>query len=37
MNVAGAILPIPGGLMSIVLAIMFRNAVAAFRESLNLD
>lgn len=32
MGKAGAILPIPGGLMTIVLAILFRNAVNACRK-----
>lgn len=33
-NIASAILPIPGGLMSVVLAIMLRNALTAFKTSL---
>jgi len=33
-NIASAILPIPGGLMSIVLAILFRNALHAYMRSL---
>jgi methylenetetrahydrofolate dehydrogenase (NADP+)/methenyltetrahydrofolate cyclohydrolase len=33
-HIAGAILPIPGGLMTVVMAILFRNAVLAFRNSL---
>ena len=35
MGKARAILPIPGGLMTIVLAILFRNAVNAFENSLK--
>lgn len=31
---AKAILPIPGGLMTIVLATLFQNAVTAFRKTL---
>lgn len=31
MNIAGALLPIPGGLMTVVMAILFRNTVNAFR------
>jgi methylenetetrahydrofolate dehydrogenase (NADP+) / methenyltetrahydrofolate cyclohydrolase len=34
-GIAGSILPIPGGLMTTVLAILFRNAVTAFRQSLE--
>lgn len=33
-NIAGAILPIPGGLMTIVLAILFRNAVSVFVKNI---
>ncbi len=33
-NIAGAIIPIPGGLMSVVLAMLFRNAMISFRNSL---
>ncbi len=32
-GIAGAILPIPGGLMTVVMAILFRNTVIAFRNS----
>jgi methylenetetrahydrofolate dehydrogenase (NADP+) / methenyltetrahydrofolate cyclohydrolase len=31
-NVAAAILPIPGGLMTVVIAILFRNTVLAFKN-----
>jgi len=34
-NIAGAILPIPGGLMSVVLAILFRNVLHAYKRSLK--
>ena len=34
-HIAGAILPIPGGLMTVVMAILFRNTVIAFKNSLN--
>jgi len=34
-NIAGAILPIPGGLMSMVLAILFRNTLISFKNSLT--
>lgn len=34
-NIAGAIFPIPGGLMSVVLAIMLRNVVSAFKYSMG--
>jgi methylenetetrahydrofolate dehydrogenase (NADP+)/methenyltetrahydrofolate cyclohydrolase len=34
-NIAGVILPIPGGLMSMVLAILLRNALISFKYSLN--
>ena len=34
-NIAGAILPIPGGLMSMVLAILFRNVLISFKNSLT--
>jgi methylenetetrahydrofolate dehydrogenase (NADP+)/methenyltetrahydrofolate cyclohydrolase len=34
-GIAGGIIPIPGGLMSIVLAILFRNAVQSFRNILE--
>lgn len=33
-NIAGAIIPIPGGLMSVVLVIMFRNLINAFKNSM---
>ncbi|MCX6231963.1 MAG: hypothetical protein NTZ33_10510 [Bacteroidetes bacterium] len=33
MNIAAFILPIPGGLMSVVLTILLRNAVQAFKNS----
>ncbi len=36
-QIAGAILPIPGGLMTVVMAILFRNTVISFRNSLNLN
>jgi methylenetetrahydrofolate dehydrogenase (NADP+)/methenyltetrahydrofolate cyclohydrolase len=35
-HIAGAILPIPGGLMTVVMAILFRNTVMAFKNSLHL-
>ena len=34
LNTAGAILPIPGGLMSVVLAILLRNALTSFVNTL---
>lgn len=34
-NIAGVILPIPGGLMSMVLAILFRNTLIAFKSNLQ--
>ncbi len=34
-DIASAILPIPGGLMSMVIAILFRNALTAFKNDLN--
>ncbi len=34
LNTAGAILPIPGGLMSVVLAILLRNALTSFVNNL---
>ena len=34
-HIAGAILPIPGGLMTVVMAILFRNTVIAFKNSIN--
>ena len=33
-NIAGTVIPIPGGLMSVVMAIMFSNAITAFKNSL---
>jgi methylenetetrahydrofolate dehydrogenase (NADP+) / methenyltetrahydrofolate cyclohydrolase len=36
MNIAGAILPIPGGLMTTVLAILFNNAMLAFRYKMEM-
>lgn len=36
-NIASAILPIPGGLMSTVLAILLRNALMSFKNSLIPD
>jgi len=33
-EIAGAILPIPGGLMTVVMAILFRNTVISFRSRL---
>jgi methylenetetrahydrofolate dehydrogenase (NADP+) / methenyltetrahydrofolate cyclohydrolase len=35
-NIASVILPIPGGLMTVVLTILLRNAVISFRNSLNI-
>lgn len=32
-NIAGAILPIPGGLMTVVMAILFRNTVISFKKA----
>jgi len=34
-GIAGAILPIPGGLMTVVMALLFRNAVTAFRNAIE--
>ncbi len=34
-GIASAILPIPGGLMTVVMAILFRNAVTAFRARMK--
>ena len=34
-GIAGALLPIPGGLMTVVLAILFRNTVTAYKNSLK--
>lgn len=34
-DIASAVLPIPGGLMSMVIAILFRNALMAFKNDLN--
>lgn len=36
-NIAGAILPIPGGLMTVVLSILLRNALISFKNSLNIN
>ena len=36
-GIAGAILPIPGGLMTVVMAILFRNAVISFKNHLLAD
>jgi 5,10-methylene-tetrahydrofolate dehydrogenase/methenyl tetrahydrofolate cyclohydrolase len=33
-NIASAIFPIPGGVMSVVLAVMLRNALNAFKKNL---
>jgi len=33
-NIAGSILPIPGGLMTVVLGILFRNTLQSFKNSL---
>ena len=33
-NIASAILPIPGGLMTVVMAILFRNTVIAYKNSI---
>jgi len=35
-HIAGVLLPIPGGLMTVVMAIMFRNTVISFKHSLNI-
>jgi len=34
-NIAGAIVPIPGGLMTIVLAMLLRNALSSFKNTLK--
>jgi len=34
-NIAGAILPIPGGLMTVVMAILFRNTVISFKNAMS--
>jgi methylenetetrahydrofolate dehydrogenase (NADP+)/methenyltetrahydrofolate cyclohydrolase len=34
-GIAGALLPIPGGLMTVVMAILFRNTVIAFKNNLK--
>ena len=34
-HIAGSILPIPGGLMTVVMAILFRNTVIAFKIAIN--
>ena len=36
-QIAGVLLPIPGGLMTVVMAILFRNTVISFRKSLGLQ
>ena len=36
-KIAGVLLPIPGGLMMVVMAILFRNTVISFRKSLGLE
>ncbi len=36
-NVAGKIAPCPGGLMPILLAVLFRNAMKAFKDTLNVQ
>jgi methylenetetrahydrofolate dehydrogenase (NADP+) / methenyltetrahydrofolate cyclohydrolase len=33
-NIAGSILPVPGGLMTVVLGILFRNTLQSFKNSL---
>ncbi|MEI8203218.1 MAG: tetrahydrofolate dehydrogenase/cyclohydrolase catalytic domain-containing protein [Bacteroidota bacterium] len=35
MNIAGAILPIPGGLMTVVLSILLRNTIIAYKNRLK--
>lgn len=35
MGIAGSILPIPGGLMTVVLAILFRNTVTSFKNTMK--
>lgn len=35
-HIAGAILPIPGGLMTVVMAILFRNTVISFKRCLKI-
>jgi methylenetetrahydrofolate dehydrogenase (NADP+)/methenyltetrahydrofolate cyclohydrolase len=35
-NIASLLLPIPGGLMTVVMAILFRNTVTAFKNSLEI-
>jgi methylenetetrahydrofolate dehydrogenase (NADP+)/methenyltetrahydrofolate cyclohydrolase len=34
-NIASAILPVPGGLMTTVLAILFHNAMLAFKNKMS--
>ena len=34
-NIASGILPVPGGLMPIVLAVLFRNAVNSFKKEMG--
>ncbi|WP_300568633.1 tetrahydrofolate dehydrogenase/cyclohydrolase catalytic domain-containing protein [Flavobacterium sp.] len=36
-NIASVILPIPGGLMTVVLPILLRNALTSFKNTLNLN
>lgn len=36
MNIASAIVPIPGGLMSVALCILLRNAVTAFKNNIGI-
>jgi 5,10-methylene-tetrahydrofolate dehydrogenase/methenyl tetrahydrofolate cyclohydrolase len=36
-QIASAILPIPGGLMTVVMAILFRNTVISFKNTLLKD
>lgn len=35
MNIAGTLLPIPGGLMTVVLTILLKNAMISFKNTLN--
>jgi methylenetetrahydrofolate dehydrogenase (NADP+)/methenyltetrahydrofolate cyclohydrolase len=37
MNIAGMIIPVPGGLMTAVLGILFRNALDAFRKRIAIS
>ena len=34
-HIAGSILPIPGGLMTVVMAILFRNTIIAFKNAIH--